>query len=68
MAIQWVVDNVAQFKGNPNLITLGGLMGGGVYVPMHMVSPSSKGTQNPFLSHNSFFFPFFSFIYVCGVG
>ena len=44
MAMKWVVDNIAQFGGNPNLVTLGGLVGGGAYVAMHMVSPASKGT------------------------
>ena len=43
MAMKWVVDNIAQFGGNRNLITLGGLVGGGAYVPIHMVSPASKG-------------------------
>ena len=45
MAMKWVKDNIAHFKGNPNRITLGGLVGGGAYVPMHMVSPASKGTS-----------------------
>ena len=43
MAMKWVKDNIAHFKGNPNRITLGGLVGGGAHVAMHMVSPVSKG-------------------------
>ena len=45
MALKWVKDNIAHFKGNPNQITLGGLVGGATYVALHMVSPASKGTS-----------------------
>ena len=41
--MKWVVDNIEQFKGNPEQITLGGLVDGGAYVAMHMVLPASKG-------------------------
>ncbi len=45
LALQWVVENMAMFSGNPERVTLGGLMAGAAYVGMHMVSPMSKGNS-----------------------
>jgi para-nitrobenzyl esterase len=42
-AMQWVVDNVAAFGGNPKAITLAGQSAGAMSVGIHMVSPNSQG-------------------------
>ena len=42
MAIQWVRDNIAQFGGNPEEITLMGQEAGAVSVGLHLVSPLSR--------------------------
>ena len=49
-ALEWVRDNIEQFKGDPNNVTLSGHSAGATCVNLHMVSPLSKGnmksTQN----------------------
>ncbi|CAF0959318.1 unnamed protein product [Adineta steineri] len=43
MAMKWVQDNIAQFGGNKNSITLMGESAGSQSVCIHMVSPLSNG-------------------------
>ncbi|XP_034952492.1 venom carboxylesterase-6-like [Chelonus insularis] len=43
MAISWVKENIKDFGGNPDLITLFGLSAGGVSVHYHYLSSLSKG-------------------------
>ena len=42
-AMQWVVDNVAAFGGNPAAVTLAGQSAGAMSVGVHLVSENSKG-------------------------
>jgi para-nitrobenzyl esterase len=42
-ALLWVRDNIAQFGGDPNNVTLAGTSAGGQSVGLHMVSPGSAG-------------------------
>lgn len=42
-ALQWVKENIKQFGGNPNLVTIFGQSAGGASVHLHMHSPSSQG-------------------------
>lgn len=43
MAMRWVRDNIRQFGGDPDNITLIGESAGGCSVHYHMLSPLSKG-------------------------
>ena len=43
MALQWVKDNIAQFGGNPENITLFGQGSGAASVGLHLLSPLSRG-------------------------
>ncbi|TGZ62645.1 hypothetical protein CRM22_007313 [Opisthorchis felineus] len=43
LAMRWVKDNIAWFRGNPDQITLMGEGAGGASVGLHTVSPSSRG-------------------------
>uniref|UniRef100_A0A4W3K9R7 Carboxylic ester hydrolase n=1 Tax=Callorhinchus milii TaxID=7868 RepID=A0A4W3K9R7_CALMI len=43
MAIKWVKKNIANFGGNPGLITLFGESAGGASTSMHALSPVNKG-------------------------
>lgn len=42
-ALQWVKDNIAQFGGDPNNVTIFGQSGGGAKVNTLMSAPSAKG-------------------------
>jgi len=46
MAMQWVKDNIANFGGNPNQVTIWGQSAGGSSVMCHMISPASQGLMN----------------------
>ncbi|XP_058832047.1 juvenile hormone esterase-like [Topomyia yanbarensis] len=43
MALQWVKKNIAEFGGNPDLVTIFGQSAGGASVHMHMISRMSDG-------------------------
>ncbi len=43
MALQWVKDNIANFGGNPDNVTIGGQSGGGGKVSTLLAMPSAHG-------------------------
>ena len=43
LALSWVQNNVAEFGGDPNSVTIFGESAGATSVAVHMVSPMSKG-------------------------
>ena len=43
LALKWVRDNIGNFGGNENKVTLGGESAGAMSVLVHMVSPASEG-------------------------
>jgi para-nitrobenzyl esterase len=42
-ALRWVKNNIAQFGGDPNLVTIAGQSGGSRSISFHMASPLAKG-------------------------
>src|SRR5579862_6004323 len=42
-ALRWVKSNIAQFGGDPNLVTIVGQSGGSRSISFHMASPLAKG-------------------------
>lgn len=45
MALKWVQNNIENFGGNPNLVTIFGESSGAASVHHHIISPHSKGRQ-----------------------
>ena len=43
VALKWVQNNIANFGGDPNQVTIFGDDAGGASVSIHMMSPESKG-------------------------
>ena len=43
-ALQWVKDNIANFGGDPNTVTIDGQSGGGGKVSTLMAMPSAAGS------------------------
>lgn len=43
LALQWTRDNIANFGGNPEKITIAGQSAGAMSVAAHLTSPQSKG-------------------------
>lgn len=43
LALRWVQQNIAQFGGDPDNVTIGGVSAGGASVHLQVVSPMSKG-------------------------
>ncbi|TRY76508.1 hypothetical protein TCAL_11403 [Tigriopus californicus] len=43
MALQWIRDNIRQFGGDPNQVTVMGHSAGGASSHSHLISPRSKG-------------------------
>jgi carboxylesterase type B len=61
MAMQWIHDNIAAFKGDPNHVTLFGQSAGAFSIAAHLVSKGSRGLFHGAIlssptSHSSFFF------------
>lgn len=42
-AMRWVRENIMEFNGDPNRVTIAGGSSGGACVGFHMLSPMSKG-------------------------
>jgi carboxylesterase type B len=43
MALRWVQQNIKQFGGDPDNVTIFGISAGGACVHFHMLSPMSAG-------------------------
>ena len=43
-ALRWVKDNIANFSGDPDTVTIAGHSAGAADVGFHVISPLSKGT------------------------
>lgn len=44
LVLKWVNQNIMQFGGNPNKVTIFGQSAGGVAVDLHILSDMSAGT------------------------
>lgn len=63
-ALKWIQDNIAEFGGDPNRVTIAGQSSGAASVALHLMSPLSKGlfhqailqgggVTSPFTAYNS---------------
>ncbi|XP_045127764.1 esterase FE4-like [Portunus trituberculatus] len=43
LALQWVQDNIMNFGGDPNQVTIFGISAGGISAHLHVLSPNSVG-------------------------
>lgn len=43
LALRWVQENIGEFNGNPDQVTIFGESAGGASTGLHMLSPMSKG-------------------------
>ncbi|MCR5883777.1 carboxylesterase family protein [Rhizobacter sp. J219] len=56
-ALQWVRDNIAQFGGDPNNVTIFGESGGGRKVLSLMASPAARGLFHKAISQSGTLYP-----------
>lgn len=54
LALKWVKENIEDFGGDPNSITIFGASAGGASVHMHMMSPLSSGLFNRAITMSGF--------------
>ncbi len=47
LALEFVRDNIAQFGGDPDLVTIFGQSAGASSTALHMMSPASQGRHRP---------------------
>lgn len=45
LALQWVQNNIMNFGGNPDQVTILGISAGGISAHLHVLSPSSVGKE-----------------------
>ncbi|GAB0100185.1 Carboxylic ester hydrolase [Sergentomyia squamirostris] len=52
VALQWIKENIENFGGNPESVTLSGFSAGGASVHLHYLSPLSRGLFHRGISHS----------------
>lgn len=52
LALQWVHDNIADFGGNPNSVTIFGNSAGAASILLHSLYPGSKGLFNRLIAES----------------